>query len=82
MRPASAGLALRRSIPLRRGVRCLGIASKKSAMSASIDVNKRLTAARTAEAILALFDARAGDFNAVNFATAMHRLGRRDDQCI
>ncbi|KAJ1450610.1 hypothetical protein M885DRAFT_469210, partial [Pelagophyceae sp. CCMP2097] len=43
--------------------------------AAAIALNKQLVSSETAADILSLFEAKGGDFNYVNFATSLHRLG-------
>ncbi|KAJ1453890.1 hypothetical protein M885DRAFT_566853, partial [Pelagophyceae sp. CCMP2097] len=43
--------------------------------AAAIELNKLLISSRTAADILSLFEDKGGDFDHVNFATSLHRLG-------
>ncbi|KAJ1455607.1 hypothetical protein M885DRAFT_206732 [Pelagophyceae sp. CCMP2097] len=48
---------------------------RSNGKGAAIALNKRLVSSEAAGDVLSLFEAKGGDFNYVNFATSLHRLG-------
>ncbi|KAJ1463507.1 hypothetical protein M885DRAFT_474692, partial [Pelagophyceae sp. CCMP2097] len=48
---------------------------RSGGVKVAIVLNKRLVSRETAAAVLSFFEAEGGDFNYVNFATSLHRLG-------
>eukprot|EP00628_Pelagophyceae_sp_CCMP2097_P028393 CAMPEP_0184201590 /NCGR_PEP_ID=MMETSP0976-20121227/8116_1 /TAXON_ID=483370 /ORGANISM="non described non described, Strain CCMP2097" /LENGTH=733 /DNA_ID=CAMNT_0026506115 /DNA_START=65 /DNA_END=2263 /DNA_ORIENTATION=+ len=53
----------------------VGLATSKKSAPGSIELNNDLVAAETAAEILTLVETQGAAFNAVNYATALHRLG-------